>query len=330
MDKWTYRQLYRMAVSGNKRARAHWRSSSVDPHQIIESKYLTPAAVRYRSNVDANSAAEARSGVPLLDADAGAEHKPAAVNLAADPFAAYMSALSSNGKQPTAPGAPAAKPLVTPLVAPTPAGLAGVTAVPGPPVPTKAAPPATGQPAPATCTNPLLAYGAGLGSTPGCSAGASAPADAPALLASALAPHAATTSPIGGSPLAGSAGSLAGADARPSSLIGRRPPPAKKGLGGAVRRSTSSAEVATLSLQVRAERVRAPHTARRCTPPACACPPRDDRTRAPSVRTARPPDVRCAQDSPSPKATVSQLAPPPLSVSRMASEPVHGANSVAS
>ncbi|KAG8467522.1 hypothetical protein KFE25_000838 [Diacronema lutheri] len=284
MDKWTYRQLYRMAVSGNKRARAHWRSSSVDPHQIIESKYLTPAAVRYRSNVDANSAAEARSGVPLLDADAGAEHKPAAVNLAADPFAAYMSALSSNGKQPTAPGAPAAKPLVTPLVAPTPAGLAGVTAVPGPPVPTKAAPPATGQPAPATCTNPLLAYGAGLGSTPGCSAGASAPADAPALLASALAPHAATTSPIGGSPLAGSAGSLAGADARPSSLIGRRPPPAKKGLGGAVRRSTSSAEVATLSLQ----------------------------------------------DSPSPKATVSQLAPPPLSVSRMASEPVHGANSVAS
>merc|ERR1719502_2166243 len=38
MDKWTYRQLYRVAVGGNVRARMHWKKCGVDPQEKIETK----------------------------------------------------------------------------------------------------------------------------------------------------------------------------------------------------------------------------------------------------------------------------------------------------
>lgn len=279
MDKWTYRQLYRMAASGNKRARAHWRTSGVDPHQIIESKYLTPAAVRYRSNIDANSAAEARAGVPLLEADVSvAAQQPAVAALGMDPLAAYMSALSagSSGKQPNGgmSGASVA-PKHSPCASVAVAAPAGSTAVAGPPVPMQpsacvAASQSTATPAaltPSTGANALLAYGAGLGlaaseqQPTGCIPTAKPPTGgasddsfagngtamaAPAVLAGQGARGAITTSPI--EHLASCVAPLSSAgEVRSSSLIGRRPQIAKKGLGGAVRRSNSSAEVSSMN-----------------------------------------------------------------------------------
>jgi len=337
MDKWTYRQLYRMAVSGNKRARAHWRASNLDPQQKIESKYTTSAAMKYRQNVDANSAAEARSGVPLLDAPAAGPDAASAGAVSAkaiDPLTAYMNSLSTSASAPqldnmgvlkrqsSAGSSPAiaraTSATTSPALSrgsPVPASFTPTSAGNmGPPVPTKSASLPVARPTSsrglaaakkAQPSNPLLAYGAGLGggtveteekewsngAQPSTSGAQGAQSAAPAAGAATTAGASACTGgddffaslgvgaassanrpprpPAGG---VGAADAVAGpgvavasrpiasqlvagigtqaptSGARPqppvsSSLIGRRPASgSKKGLGGAVRKTGSSAE----------------------------------------------------------------------------------------
>ncbi|KAJ1632862.1 hypothetical protein T492DRAFT_985170 [Pavlovales sp. CCMP2436] len=261
MDKWTYRQLYRMAVSGHKRARAHWRASGIDAQsQEIESKYLTPAAVKYRANVEANSAAEARDRVPLLESDpAGAERPTVAAPL--DPLLAYMNSLSSAAK-PAGGGLSSlalakAPPTIAASAGAFPVGISpvGPLGADVPPVAAKANPAGS---VPGASSNPLLAYGAGLAALTPQPAGAAKPSadeswgEAPSPHSpSPPAPSASSGSPVPANLL--SAQVFAGvaplsSELRPSSLLGRKPAP-KKGLGGAVRRFSSSAEVSSLSFQ---------------------------------------------------------------------------------
>lgn len=268
MDKWTYRQLYRMAVSGNKRARAHWRSSNLDPQQKIESKYSTGAAMRYRQTVDANSAAEARSGIPLLDAPSGGADAPSggAAAKAVDPLTAYMNALSTSASAPqldhlvplnrqaSAGNSPAIPRAMSATSSPAPARGSPVptafvsAANMGPPVPTKSASMPVHRPAVskglggakrAAPSNPLLAYGAGLGGGGGgggvdelADTGAAADAAEPER-AGNVAPSGARPAPAGGSDDFFSSlgvGNPAGADRPP------RPPAA----GGAAPEGSAS------------------------------------------------------------------------------------------
>lgn len=280
MDKWTYRQLYRMAASGNRRARAHWRRSSLEPRGVIESKYLTHAATAYRAGIDANSAAEARAGVALLEGEPGAADARAAAGaeLGLDPLAAYMRSLSAGaGAAPRTPsGGLGGAPRLAPAAAAPPASAGRASAAEGPPIPTRppaaaaASPPPGPLAASGVWSNPLLAYGGALLGRPHSAAQAAA-ADPPGEAApGAVAASSASALGAAAPPAAPLAQSLPqpAAEARPPSLIGRRPPPAKKGLGGAVRRSSSSAAVS--SMQVRSAQAPPPraHPRLRSSPPS--------------------------------------------------------------
>jgi ADP-ribosylation factor GTPase-activating protein 2/3 len=246
MDKWSYKQLYRMAVSGNKRARAHWREAKVDPHQIIESKYLTPSAIKYRANVEANSAAEARAGACLLDPVVAADaHGGGGASAAVDPLTAYMNALGSGGgaKQTAIPLAiaPAPKP-------PSIAGPLGAGPVGSLPLQAKAAA-AVGAQQPPAGNSSLLAYGASIAVRAVASKPAEADGDGDDQWGAM--PSLPPPATLGAAAAAASAQApaLAPELARPASLplsapslaLGARKPSAKKGLGGAVRTSSQPA-----------------------------------------------------------------------------------------
>eukprot|EP00320_Phaeocystis_rex_P011056 CAMPEP_0119081620 /NCGR_PEP_ID=MMETSP1178-20130426/117644_1 /TAXON_ID=33656 /ORGANISM="unid sp, Strain CCMP2000" /LENGTH=62 /DNA_ID=CAMNT_0007064335 /DNA_START=21 /DNA_END=206 /DNA_ORIENTATION=- len=62
MDNWTYRQLYRVVVGGNARAREHWKRQGVDPHMKIESKYCSSTAASYKSHIEKDVADACRKG----------------------------------------------------------------------------------------------------------------------------------------------------------------------------------------------------------------------------------------------------------------------------
>ena len=63
MDRWTYRQLYRVVVGGNARAREHWKRNGVDAHQEIESKYSSPTAQSYKGLLEKGVAEACRKGL---------------------------------------------------------------------------------------------------------------------------------------------------------------------------------------------------------------------------------------------------------------------------
>jgi len=63
MDKWSYKQLARMSVGGNKKARAHWQKHNSELPGKIGSKYSTSAAHMYRSRVDSDAKALAKLGL---------------------------------------------------------------------------------------------------------------------------------------------------------------------------------------------------------------------------------------------------------------------------
>jgi len=63
MDKWSYKQLARMSVGGNKKARAHWQKHNSELPGKIGSKYSTSAAHMHRSRVDSDAKALARLGL---------------------------------------------------------------------------------------------------------------------------------------------------------------------------------------------------------------------------------------------------------------------------
>mmetsp|Transcript_5885 Transcript_5885/g.20023 ORF Transcript_5885/g.20023 Transcript_5885/m.20023 type:complete len:302 (-) Transcript_5885:262-1167(-) len=261
MDKWTYRQLYRMYASGNKRARAHWRASRLDPHQKIESKYSTPAAMKYRSIVDTNSAAEARQGTPLLEGELNGSASAPTTTAAVDPLTAYMGTLttaakaasrtnsSPNMRTPVAssPAPPAAEARGgSPIGNFSRPASAASEAIAPTKVPSAGDAPALVAASSGAGSNPLLAYGAKLvaGRTVAADDAASAePPPAAPFPAEAVADVPGPMEPTSSLPSAPPALPAAVAP-KPlqSSLIGRRPPSgARKGLGGAVRTSAPPA-----------------------------------------------------------------------------------------
>ena len=95
MDKWTYRQLYRVAVGGNARAREHWKRAGVDPHEKIESKYCSMTAQNYMRLMEKDVADACRMGHPLVQQQCSGTG-PASPTSAGpmDPFAALMSSIT--------------------------------------------------------------------------------------------------------------------------------------------------------------------------------------------------------------------------------------------
>lgn len=94
MDKWTYRQLYRCAVGGNARARAHWKKCGADPQEKIDTKYTSMVAHNYKMALEKDVADACRIGLDALmhesSSMSGAGATPAAPS---DPFADYINSL---------------------------------------------------------------------------------------------------------------------------------------------------------------------------------------------------------------------------------------------
>ena len=128
MDKWTFRQLYRCAVSGNARARAHWRRAGLDPQQEkIEAKYVSMTACEYKRLLEIDVEKACRQGLSALQSGANVSAGAAAAATAgpkkSDPFADYINAISSAPNRPQLgvaqpSAARAAAPIPTPTSAP--------------------------------------------------------------------------------------------------------------------------------------------------------------------------------------------------------------------
>ena len=100
MDKWTYRQIYRCAVGGNARARAHWKTAGVDPHEKIESKYSSMLAHQYKTALEKDVADACRQGLAALQlkgssgSGAVGSGSTPATSFPSDPFADYINAIA--------------------------------------------------------------------------------------------------------------------------------------------------------------------------------------------------------------------------------------------
>ena len=92
MDKWTFRQLYRCAVGGNVKARAHWKRAGADPQEKIESKYSSVLANQYKSQLEKDVADACRRGVMVLRSPSS-NATPVAAKVASDPFADYLNSM---------------------------------------------------------------------------------------------------------------------------------------------------------------------------------------------------------------------------------------------
>ena len=98
MDKWTYRQLYRMAVGGNIKARLHWKKAGVDPQEKIETKYSSMVSHQYKTALEKDVAEACRRGLSAYMEKAAP--KAAGPAVSSDPFADYFNSLSGSSPAP--------------------------------------------------------------------------------------------------------------------------------------------------------------------------------------------------------------------------------------